>query len=282
MAFDLTKLVKPTSSSWTDFYYNMALASSLPGTTTSDFVLRSQLQAAQLIGVKVEDIKDSTNAVSNMLYAKRLTEEYDKAVMGGKIIFGGVPIKVGNTTAMQATLFYIMMKTSKDPNGDLLRDIGPAIYAYWLGAQTDKMATPNIPCIGAIKNIKTIFGVTLFPGVWIPISIPSVGSVDPFLLSFIASASLHLLTVAGIITCMSQYPPPAPPATGILPWSSYFVKPFTGTPASMAPGLGDIATLGKAAALNIGKPLLGDAIAAIFADDPSKVKELAIEIKNTQ
>ena len=59
-----------------------------------------------------------------------------------------------------------------------------------------------------------------------------MGSVSPWLLNFILSASVHLLTVGGLFTCTCQYPPPAPPAPGILPWAGYFIKPFSGNPVS--------------------------------------------------
>lgn len=281
MSFDLNKLLKPTSSSWTDFYYNMSIGTALP-TLPED---KSQLgidnaeKALNEIGISSQALDFTSKQLQNFVYAQKLTTEYDKAVKGGKTLFGGVPIKIGNTAAMQAALFTIMLKTSQDPNGDLLRDIGPAIQAYWIGAQTDKLAVPNIPCVGALKNINTIIGVNLSPGVWTPLPIPAVGSIDPFLLSFIASASLHLLFVGGIITCNCQYPPPAPPAPGVLPWAGYIVKPFTGTQNSMKPTLGDLKTLGKAAAINIGKPLLGDAITAIFSEDEQMLNDVTKELK---
>lgn len=282
MAFDLSKLLKPTSSSWTDFYYNMSAGSLIP---TMQNVKQNTLQdeiekSLSDVGISADVSKFTFNQISNFQYADRLVSEYDKTIMGGKTLIGGVPIKIGNTAAMKALLFTIMLKTSQDPKGDLLRDIGPAIQAYWIGAQTDKIAVPNIPCPGAVKNIKTIFGVNLSPGLWTPLPVPAVGSVDPFLLSFIASASLHLLSVGGIITCMSQYPPPAPVAPGVLPWVGYFVKPFTGTQNSMKPALNDLKTLGKAAALNIGKPLLGDALTAIFSEDIATLENVTKELKN--
>jgi hypothetical protein len=59
-----------------------------------------------------------------------------------------------------------------------------------------------------------------------------MASISPFLLNFIISASVHLLTVGGLFTCNCTYPPPAPPAPGVLPWAGYFVKPFSGSPLS--------------------------------------------------
>jgi len=282
MSFDLNKLLKPSSASWTDFYYNMAIGTSIPNIPEGKMnLIDNNSEILNTVGITSKNLDFASKQLQNFLYAQKLTNEYDKAIQGGKTLVGGVPIKIGNTAAMQAVLFTIMLKTSQDPSGNLLRDIGPAIQAYWVGAQTDKMAVPSIPCVGSLKNINTILGVNLSPGVWTPLPIPAVGSIDPFLLSFIASASLHLLTVGGIITCNCQYPPPAPPAPGVLPWVGYFVKPFTGTQNSLKPSLGDLKTLGKAAAINIGKPALQDAITAIFGDDPEAAKVAANDLKNS-
>jgi hypothetical protein len=96
----------------------------------------------------------------------------------------------------------------------------------------EKFPPPNVPCPGALRNIRTIFGMNLFPGVWTPISVPPINNVSPWLLNFILSASVHLLTITGFISCFCAYPPPAPPAPGILPWQGYFIKPFSGNPIS--------------------------------------------------
>jgi len=231
MAINLNKaklLFKGQSNSWSDFYLNMALemAENVAKSKAGDIVVKSSV----LDFTKEAD--DIAKLNTNYWFAQSLTEEYDKAIRGGKTLIGGVPIQTGNTTAMLATLLIILNKTQVSKNGDLLRDIGPAIQAYWLGAQTTKYPPPSVPCIGSIKNITTTLGINFSPGIWTPISVPPVSSVSPFLLNFILSASLHLLTVGGIFTCLSQYPPPAPPAPGVLPWVGYFVKPFSGTPLS--------------------------------------------------
>jgi hypothetical protein len=133
---------------------------------------------------------------------------------------------------MEATLLLILNTTTLSKTGDLLRDIGPAIQAYWLGATSAKIPVPNIPCIGAVANLTTNVGLNLSPGIWTPIVVPPMASISPFLLNFIISASVHLLTVGGLFTCNCTYPPPAPPAPGVLPWAGYFVKPFSGSPLS--------------------------------------------------
>jgi len=231
MAINLQKIKQPfkgQSNSWSDFYLNMALemaenvakvkaGSKIADTGVTDFIGDSQ---------------SLKNINANYWFAQSLAEEYDKVVRGGKTLIGGRAVSIGNKIGMQAALVGILSSTQINKNGDLLRDIGPAVQAYWIGAQLEKFPPPNVPCVGSIKNINTIIGVNLSPGIWTPISVPPMGSVSPWLLNFILSASVHLLTVGGLFTCLSQYPPPAPPAPGILPWAGYFIKPFSGSPIS--------------------------------------------------
>ena len=214
-----------TTDSWTEFYLAMAL----------DFeqmmVTKRITTSAANVAISKNLDEDSTafikNSVDNTLFAYLLTDEYDKVIRGGKTLIGGMPIALGNKPLMFSTLLTILKAQSVSKDGDLLRAIGPAITAYWTPAFTTLIDTPTIPCIGTVKNIQTVLGINIFPGVWTPIPIPAMGTVQPWLMSFIASASLHLLTVSGIITCISQYPPPAPPAPGILPYFGYFVKPVS-------------------------------------------------------
>lgn len=231
MAINLQRIKQPfkgQSNSWSDFYLNMALemaenvAKSKAGSIAADKGLLN------FIG----DSESLKNINDNFWFAQSLTEEYNKVVKGGKTLIGGRAVSMGNTAAMQAALVGILSSTKLSKSGDLLRDIGPAVQAYWIGAQLEKFPPPNIPCIGSLQNITTILGVNLSPGVWTPISVPPMGSVSPWLLNFILSASVHLLTVGGLFTCNCAYPPPAPPAPGILPWAGYFIKPFSGNPIS--------------------------------------------------
>jgi hypothetical protein len=231
MAINLQKIKQPfkgQSTSWTDFYLNMALEMAENVAKTKAVGLAASKGLLDFTG----DSQSLQNINDNYWFAQSLTEEYDKVIKGGKTLIGGRAVSVGNTAAMQAALVGILSNTKASKTGDLLRDIGPAIQAYWIGAQMERFPAPNIPCPGSLKNINTILGVNLSPGVWTPISLPPMGSVSPWLLNFIVSASLHLLTVGGLFTCLCQYPPPAPPAPGILPWGGYFVKPFSGNPIS--------------------------------------------------
>jgi len=231
MAINLQKIKSPfkgKSASWSDFYLNMALEMAENVAKSKAGSLLANRGLLDFTG----DSESLKNINNNYWFAQSLTEEYDKVVKGGKTIIGGRSVAIGNTVAMQATLIGILSSTQLSKTGDLLRDIGPAVQAYWMGAQLEKFPPPNIPCPGSLKNITTILGVNFSPGVWTPISIPPMGSISPWLLNFILSASVHLLTVGGLYTCTCQYPPPAPPAPGILPWVGYFIKPFSGNPIS--------------------------------------------------
>lgn len=231
MAINISKIKQPfkgVSSSWSDFYLNMALEMAENVAKSKAGAIAANRGLLDFTG----DAEGIKNLNDNFWFAQSLTEEYDKVVKGGKTIVGGRAVSIGNTAAMQSSLLGILSTTQLSKTGDLLRDIGPAIQAYWIGAQLERFPTPNIPCIGSVQNISTILGVNFSPGVWTPISIPPMGSVSPWLLNFILSASVHLLTVGGLFMCNCTYPPPAPPAPGVLPWAGYFIKPFSGNPIS--------------------------------------------------
>lgn len=224
--------MKGISNSWSDFYINMALemaenvaknkiGAKLAAAANLDFLNNNVIQN-NLTNESLQNLNE------NYWFAQSLAEEYDKVVKSGFTLIGGNGTSVlrGNKELMQANLIRILSSTKLDKNGDLLRDIGPAIQTYWVGATLSK-SPPTVPTPGAIKNIITVEGLVIFPGVWTPISIPPMNSVSPWLLNFILSASLHLLTLSGLFITTSQYPPPMPPAPGVLPWVGYFVKPLS-------------------------------------------------------
>ena len=82
---------------------------------------------------------------------------------------------------------------------------------------------PMIPAPGSIKNIVTTTGIVLKPGNWTSTKVPPNNNPEQFLNSFINSAKIHLTTVSGIYSVIAQYPPPAPPAPGIVNWTGYKV-----------------------------------------------------------
>lgn len=170
-------------------------------------------------------------------FASAFVEAYDKTVKTGKTLIGGVPVASGNKKIMKVVLIAKMMQaknSGKKLDKTLLEICGSAVIAYWAFAGMAKSPVPTIPCITSIKNITTTQAYALFPGKWTSIIVGPQGSFDPFLLSFIASAMMHLLTVSGLFICNCQYPPPAPPAPGVLPFVGYFVQP----PGTGGAGLG--------------------------------------------
>lgn len=248
MAINLAKpglnpFVAKPSKSWAEFYFNMAV-DMLEGTLYqqgTNLVLEGAdkifgLDIANMLG---SDKKSIENIISNAVFAKNLSEEYDKVIKAGFTLFPGpgVAFKGGNQLLMATSLLGILNKTKLDKNGDLLRDIGPAIQAYWTGAthsrlpipNSEPVPTPKFPCIGALQNITTTIAFNFSPGVWTPIIVAPNGEPAPFLLNFIISANLHLLTIGGAFFCNCQYPPPAPPGPGVLPWLGYFTYPVTPT-----------------------------------------------------
>lgn len=284
MAFNLSKFKAPTSNSWNDFYLNMSIdmtQNSLnrrTGVNAFGQLTKATGEVIKTVGVESKTLDELQTINENYNFAKQLTEEYDKVIQSGKTLIGGVPIKIGNTAAMQSVLIGLLGMTKFDKNGDLLRDIGPAILAYWMGAQTDKIQTPNIPCIGSIKNIKTIMGITISPGVWTAISLPPMADISPWLLNFIVSANVHLLTISGFFTCNCQYPPPAPPAPGILPWQGYYVKPFSSNPLKSTQ---EITKFIKATAANaIQDPKLQSAIEALTSGDTTALNNAATQLNS--
>jgi hypothetical protein len=229
------------SKSWAEFYFNMAV-DMLEGTLYSQGTVQATEGLNKFFGIDIASALGTTaesleNIISNAVFAKNLSEEYDKVIKAGFTIIGGVPFEGGNQKLMGITLLGILNKTKLDKNGDLLRDIGPAIQAYWTGATHSMLPipnskptpTPSIPCIGSLANITTTIGFNFSPGVWTPLVVTPNGEPAPFLLNFIISANLHLLTVGGMFFCNCQYPPPAPPGPGVLPWLGYFTYPVSPT-----------------------------------------------------
>lgn len=234
MAINLAKsgfnpFVKKVSSSWSEFYFNVAI-DMLEGTLINQGAKQISGGVSNLTGV---DSANFENIVENTFFAKSIAEEYDKVIKGGKTILGGVPFTGGNVVLMTTVLAGILGTTKLNKNGDLLRDIGPAVQAYWLGNTSAKFPPPSFPCIGAVKNLTTNVGLAFSPGVWVPVSVPiPLNQPWPWLINFIISANLHLLSVGGMFFCNCQYPPPAPPAPGVLPWVGYVTKPLAAGPFS--------------------------------------------------
>jgi len=156
-------------------------------------------------------------------FARNFTIAYDSTIKSGGDVVNGIPIIKGNVELMESTLFALLQQTQFSKNTTLLDVIGPVIIGYWTGATLSLVPTPIIPAIGSIKNIATISGTVLSPGNWTPLPVIPNNDSNIFLNAFIQSANIHLMTVSGIFSVISQYPPPAPPAPGVVNWVSYKV-----------------------------------------------------------
>ena len=155
-------------------------------------------------------------------FAKAFTLAYDTAIKSGKETISPIPLMKGNTSGMEAMILALLTQTQKSNSVTLFDVIGPAIITYWTGGLMMPIP-PIIPPAGAIKSIALTQGIVLNPGTWTPIPVPANNNSSIFLDAFIAAARIHLTTVSGLYIVLAQYPPPAPPAPGVIPWSGYIV-----------------------------------------------------------
>jgi hypothetical protein len=156
-------------------------------------------------------------------FSKLFTTSYDIAIKSGFDSLNKVPLALGNTVLMESTLTALLVQTQLSTTLTFLDVVGPAIIGYWVGAQLSNFPPPIIPAVGTIQNISTLSGIVLSPGVWTALPVTPNNNSSIFLDAFINSAKIHLTTVSGIFSVIGQYPPPAPAAPAILPWSGYNV-----------------------------------------------------------
>jgi hypothetical protein len=156
-------------------------------------------------------------------FATAFTLAYDVAIKSGKEPLNDIPLLNGNTKTMQALLLIFLEATQIDTKLTFLDVVGPAILSYWGGTSLLQLP-PKIPAAGSIQNVSTIVAPVLSIGSWTKFPVAPSNSPDAFLDAFINSAKLHLSTISGIYQVMAQYPPPAPIAPGIVPWSGYYVS----------------------------------------------------------
>ncbi len=155
-------------------------------------------------------------------FAKSFALAYDTAIKAGKETVSPIPLMKGNVTAMEAQIVGLLSQTQQSNSLTLLDIIGAAVITYWTGGLMMPIP-PIIPPPGAIKSIALTQGLVLNPGVWTPIPVLPNNNPSVFLDTFINAAKIHLSTVSGLYIVLAQYPPPAPPAPGVIPWSGYIV-----------------------------------------------------------
>jgi len=216
--------------SWTIFYHEMqthmmkqTISQASPIPTGKGWKAKTK----SFVKGKVMD-----SIVDAQAFAEAFCDAYDKTVKTGKTMVGGVPVGSGNKKTMQAVLIAEMLIAKSSGKGmfsTLLDLCGNAVIVYWTGAEIAKFPLPNIPCFfpPAVQNISTLKAYNLSPGYWTNIIVGPQVAFEPFLLSFIASAMLHCLTLGGFFQCQCALTPPAPPAPSILPWVGYYVAPPT-------------------------------------------------------
>jgi hypothetical protein len=156
-------------------------------------------------------------------FAKAFTMAYDMSVKTGGDSISRIPMIKGNTTLMEQNLKLFLNQTQKSDSLTLLDVIGPAIISYWGGGMMANFPPPLIPAPGALQNIVTVQGMVISPGVWNPIVVQPNSDSQQFLDMFINSAKLHLTTISGMFVVTAQYPPPAPPAPGVVMWNGYTI-----------------------------------------------------------
>lgn len=159
-------------------------------------------------------------------FAKAFTTAYDIAIKQGGDTLNQIPMVIGNTSAMESTLSASLNEIQFSKNKTLLDVVGRSVVAYWAAQSLLQGIPPKIPAIGAIANITNNQSTVLnpgSPGQWTVIPVLPSKTSDNFLNSFVTSAKIHLTTVSGFFIVTAQYPPPAPPAPGIVNWTGYTV-----------------------------------------------------------
>ena len=166
-------------------------------------------------------------------FAKKLTFEYDMCMRRGIQGINLCTLQKGNTSLMEQLVkvallqcFAIRKGPLPPPTSPIIKNLGPAVKAYWAGATMNPFPIPPIPAPGSIQNIVVSQNICINPGTWpVPIPLPAVLSSNFFIDIFVLSAQIHLLTLKGMIYTTSLFPSaPSPiPGPGIINWSMYII-----------------------------------------------------------
>lgn len=158
-----------------------------------------------------------------------LSKEYDSCMKRGYDIVNKNPIKKGNPSAFESAINSQQLSglnsTSEDFYSNLYSLMGNAVKAYWAGAQLFEINPPLTPAPGAIKNLNILPNGNLVTNVGqfgTGVVFPTT-DIDTFINGFIILAKVHLTTISGICNVLAQYPPPAPPAPGMVNWIGYTI-----------------------------------------------------------
>ena len=161
-------------------------------------------------------------------FARFFTNKYDECVKRGVDFITLNTVSKGNTDLMYSML-QITNLTSAAALTPALYDLyfnmlGDAVLGYWSGASLQKIIIPLIPSTGAIANIGVKENIVTSPGKWPKSKVRPMKNVKVFLKTFTSFARMHLMTIKGICTTVSLYPPlPGIVGDGIIQWSGYKV-----------------------------------------------------------
>ena len=154
--------------------------------------------------------------------------EYDSCIKRGFDVLNQVPIQNGNK-AVAESLFKLGLlagSVATSPSFSLLNEFGKGVVAYWGGAVMKNFPIPLIPAPGSIQNISVTSNLVINPGAWTPLPpTPPNNSASLMIDQFVVAATVHLLSVSGVVNTVSLYPSvPSPiPGPGVLPWTGYTI-----------------------------------------------------------
>lgn len=173
-------------------------------------------------------VQDPNNLPDIDTVATLYATEYDNAIKRGTDTLNKIPLIKSDVNLMKQMFKIALLngQNSKVPF-DLVGAMGQGVIFYWTGAELAKSPIPIIPAVGSILNVGISSATCTTPGEWTPQS-PLPPNNDPSLLIdlFIATATIHLQTVGGIINTISLYPPVSTPGPGIIKWNGYIVPPY--------------------------------------------------------
>ena len=161
-------------------------------------------------------------------FARFFTDKYDECVKRGVDFITLNPVSKGNKDLMYSML-QITNLTSAAALTPALYDLyfnmlGDAVVGYWSGATLQKIVIPLIPSVGTLANIGVRENIVINPGQWPKAKVRPMKNVRVFLKTFTSFARIHLITIKGICTTVSLYPPlPGIVGDGIIQWSGYKV-----------------------------------------------------------
>ena len=161
-------------------------------------------------------------------FARFFTDKYDECVKRGVDFITLNPVSKGNKDLMYS-MIQITNLISAAALTPALYDLyfnmlGEAVVGYWSGAKSQKIFIPLIPAIGTFVNIGVKENIVTFPGTWPKAKVRPMKNVRVFLKTFTSFARMHLITIKGLCTTVSLYPPlPGIVGDGVIQWSGYKV-----------------------------------------------------------